>query len=207
MMPGMPASWAPAGPQPRRLTWGRARARQRPQKEQPKKSSPQASPETTKNRKQQHLLWLGSRARARRPENQREKSKGRAAREPATAKAKQTAQQFLTVFTAFCRARAHHRRHARQRLAPKCAKMSLAYIPPILHGLRGFLEGSLDDADQAPLKHPRPTRDPDDVSRCFARVSNRQAKPQARASDAEVPDLGSASRPSGEGRRQPLSQS
>ena len=54
-------------------------------------------------------------------------------------------------------------------LAPKCAKMSLAYIPPIpsvslLHGLRGFLEGSLD-VDQAPLKHhPGLTPDPDDIS-------------------------------------------
>ena len=28
----MPAFWAPSGPQPRRLTWGRARARQRAQK-------------------------------------------------------------------------------------------------------------------------------------------------------------------------------
>ena len=32
MMPGMPAFWAPAGPQPRRLTWGRARARQKARK-------------------------------------------------------------------------------------------------------------------------------------------------------------------------------
>ena len=56
------------------------------------------------------------------------------------------------------------------------------------------MEGSLDDADQAPLKHhPGPTPDPDDVS---------HIKPQARPGDAEVPDLGRASRPSGEGRRQ-----
>ena len=166
----------------------RARARQRPQKQQPKKYSPQASPETQKQQNTVHSSVL-------------------------SAKAKRTEQQpFLTVFTAFCRARAQHRRHARQR-----AKMGLAYIPPIpskksvLFGFRGFLEGSLDDADQAPLKHhPGPTPDPDDVShiglnpaytRCFARVSHRQAKPQARAGDAEVPDLGHASRPSDEGRR------
>ena len=36
----------------------------------------------------------------------------------------------------------------------------------VLHGLRGFLEGSLDAADQALLKHrPSPTPHPDDVSR------------------------------------------
>ena len=40
-------------------------------------------------------------------------------------------------------------------------------------------------------------------TRCFARVSHKQAKPQARAGDAEVPDLGNASRPSDEGRRHP----
>ena len=57
--------WAPAG-QPRRLTWGSARARRRPQKEQPKKSSPQASPETQMQQNTVHssVLWLGSRARA-----------------------------------------------------------------------------------------------------------------------------------------------
>ena len=65
-------------------------------------------------------------------------------------------------------------------------------LKTVLHGLRGFLEGSLDDADHAPLKHP--------YTRCFARVSHRQAKPQARAGDAEVLDLGNASRPSDEGR-------
>ena len=47
----------------------RARARQRPQKQQPKKNSPQASPET---QKQQFVAGV-ARARARRPENQREK--------------------------------------------------------------------------------------------------------------------------------------
>ena len=77
--------------------------------------------------------------------------------------AHRSAQQFLTLFTAFCRARSRHRRHARQRCQP--------------HGL-----------------NPAYTQ-------CFARASHRQAKPQARAGDAEVPDLGSASRPSGEGRR------
>ena len=123
---------APAGPQPRRLTWGRARARARG----PRKSSPKEQPVRQQNTVNSSVLWLGSRARARRPENQREKSKDRAAREPATAKATQdrttahrSAQQFLTVFTAFCRARTQHRRRAQLRLAPKCAKMSLAYTP------------------------------------------------------------------------------
>ena len=76
MMLGMPAFWAPARPQPRRLTWV-ARARQRPQKQQPKKNSPQASPETQmqQNTVNSSVLWLGSRARARRPENQREKAR------------------------------------------------------------------------------------------------------------------------------------
>ena len=65
MMPGMPAFWAPTGPQPRRLTWGRVRA-PKPQKEQPKKNSPQASPETQmqQNTVNSSVLWLGSRARA-----------------------------------------------------------------------------------------------------------------------------------------------
>ena len=70
------------------------------------------------------------------------------------------------------------------------------------------MEGSLDDAAQAPLKHhPGPTVDPGHMAqdaaytRCFARVPHRQAKPQARAGDAEVPDVGNASRPSDEGRR------
>ena len=74
----------------------RARARQRAQKKQPKKNSPQASPVT---QMQQNTVlaafcgWGRARARARRPENQREKSKDRAAREPATARAKRTEQQ------------------------------------------------------------------------------------------------------------------
>ena len=80
-----------------------ARARQRPQKEQPKLSSPQASPETQmqQNTANSSVLWLGSRARARRPEIQREKSKGRAAREPATAKAKRTEQQPTAQHSSF----------------------------------------------------------------------------------------------------------
>ena len=180
-MPEMPAFLAPAGPQPRRLTRGRARARQRPQKEQPKKSSPQASPETQmrQNIVNSSVLWLGSRARARQKARKRTgKKQGPRSTRASHSKSKtdrttahRSAQQFLTVFTALCRARTQHRRHARQRLAPKCAKMSLAYIPPIpsqkqcFFGREGFLEGSLDDADQAPLKHhPGPTPDPDDVS-------------------------------------------
>ena len=141
----MPAFWAPAGPQPRRLTWGRGRARarerQRTQKKQPKKSSLQASPETQmqQNTVNSSVLWLGSRARARAPEGPKTNGKkARTAQHASHSNSKtdrtrtnRSAQQFWTVFTAFCRARAQHRRHARQRLAPKCAKMSLAYIPPI----------------------------------------------------------------------------
>ena len=162
MMLGMPAFW----PQPRR-----------PQKEQPKKSSPQASSETQmqQNTVNSSVLWLGSRARqkARTPTGKKQEPRSTRASHSKSkmdrTTAHRSAQQLLTVFTAFCRARTQHRRHARQRLAPKCAKMSLAYIPPIPSkkqcGLRGFLEGSLDDADQAPLKHhPGPTPDPDDVS-------------------------------------------
>ena len=211
-MPGMPAFWAPSGPQSRRVA--HARARQRTQKKQPKKSSPQASPEKQmqQNTVNSSVLWLGSRARtrarARRPENQREKSKDRSKSKTDRTTGQRSAQQFLAVFTAFCRARAQHRRHARQRLAPKCAKMSLAYtLKTVLFGWRGFLEGSLDDADQAPLKHhpqtltmsatwPKPC-----IYAMFREGFHSQAKPQARAGDAEVPDLGRASRPSGEGRR------
>ena len=74
----------------------RARARQRPQKEQPKKNRPQTSPETQtqQNTANSSVLWLGSGARAsQEAENQREKCKDRAAREPATARAKRTEQQ------------------------------------------------------------------------------------------------------------------
>ena len=83
----------------------RARRRQRTQKKQPKKSSPQARPETQmqQNTVNSSVLWLGSRARARRPENQREKSKDRAAREPATAKAKRTEQQPNAQHSSFWR--------------------------------------------------------------------------------------------------------
>ena len=140
MMPGMPAFWALAGTQARRLTWGRARACQRPQKQQPKKNSPQASPETQKqqNTVNSSVLWLGSRARARQKARKpTRKKQGPRSTRASHSKSKtdrttahRSAQQFLTVFTAFCRARAQHRRHARQRLAPKCAKISLAYIPP-----------------------------------------------------------------------------
>ena len=92
-MPEMSAFWAPAGPQPRRLIWGRVRVRAAETAAQ--KEQPEASPET---QKQQHpvnnsILWLGSRAHAKRPENQCEKNKDRAVREPATAKAKRTEQQ------------------------------------------------------------------------------------------------------------------
>ena len=133
MMQGMPAFWAPAGPQPGRLTWGRKRARQRLQKKKLRKSSPQASPETQMQQStvNNSVLWLGSRARARRPEKPMGKKQGPCNSKTDRRTTNRSAKQSLTVFTAFCRARAQHRRHARQRLAPKCAKMSLAYIPPI----------------------------------------------------------------------------
>ena len=98
MMPGMPAFWAPAGPQPRRLT-SLARARQKARKPTGKKQG----------------------LRSARASHSKSKTDGTTAQ--------RAAQQFLAVFIGFCRARTQHRRHARQRLAPKCAKMSLAYIP------------------------------------------------------------------------------
>ena len=93
----------------------------------------QATPKTQmqQNTVNSSVLWLGSRARARRPENQREKSKDRAAREPATAKAKRTEQQPNAQRSSFWR---YLQRFVERGpcLAPKCAKMSLALIPPIL---------------------------------------------------------------------------
>ena len=198
VLPGMPAFWAPAGPQPRGLTVGRARA-----PEAPERAAQKEQPETQmqQNTVNSSVLWLGSRAR--------QKAAAQRASQPQKSKtdrttAQRSAQQFLAVFTAFCRARTQHRRHARQ-LGAKMRKNEPR------QGSRGFLEGNLDDADQAPLKHhPGPTPD-NDVShihglnpaytRCSARIFHRQAKPQARAGDAEVPDLGNASRPSDECRR------
>ena len=71
----------------------RARARQRPQKQQPKKNSLQASPET---QQQQNTV-----KRIARFARQREKSKDRAAREPATAKAKRTEQKPTAQHSSF----------------------------------------------------------------------------------------------------------
>ena len=155
-------------------------ARERTQKKQPKKSSPQTRPETQmqQNTVNSSVLWLGSRARAKRPENQRKKSKDRAAREPATAKAKRAEQQPNAQHSSFWR---YLQRFVENEdpASPACpaalgAKMrkneprlypSDTYLKTVLFGWRGFLEGSLDDADQAPLKHhPGPTPDPDDVS-------------------------------------------
>ena len=95
MMPGDASFLGPAGPKLRRFTWA-ARASQRHQNEQPKKNSPQASPETQAQQisVNSSVFVAGvARARARRPENQREKSKGRAERELAATKAKRTEQQ------------------------------------------------------------------------------------------------------------------
>ena len=125
---------------PTQKAWGRARARQRTQKKQPKKSGPQARPETQmqQNTVNSSVLWLGSRARAPEGPKPTRKQQGPRSTRASHSKSKtdrttaqRSAQQFLAVFTAFCRARAQHRRHARQRLAPKSAKMSLAYTPPI----------------------------------------------------------------------------
>ena len=179
MMPGMPAFWALAGTQTRRLTWGRARAPEAAetaaQKEQP--ASQPGNAKATEHHKLQRFVAGVARARQKARKPTRKKQGPRSTRASHSKSktdrttAHRSAQQVWTVFTAFCRARTQHRRHARQRLAPKCAKMSLAYIPPIpiyktvVFGLRGFLEGNLDDADQAPLKHhPGPTPDLDDVS-------------------------------------------
>ena len=118
----------------------RARARARGRRNSsPKKNSPQASPETQKqqNTVNSSILWLGSRARTRqKPQKPLRKKQGPRSARASHSKSKtdrsiahRSAQQFWTVFTAFRRAR-EHRRHARQRLAPKCAKMSLAHIPP-----------------------------------------------------------------------------
>ena len=129
---------------------GAARARPQPQNKQPKKNSSQASTET---QTQQHtvnsgLLWLGPRARAPKPKNQCEKNKDRAAHEPAATRAKRTKRQpkaqqsnFLTVFTAFFWARTKHGWNPQQRLAPKCAKTSLAYIPSVPSKKQSFVGG------------------------------------------------------------------
>ena len=119
----------------------RASAHQRTQKKQPKNSSPQTRPETQmqQNTVNSSILWLGSRARTRQKARKpTQKKQGPRSTRASHSKSKtdrttaqRSAQQFLAVFTAFCRARTQHRRHARQRLAPKCAKMSLAYTPPI----------------------------------------------------------------------------
>ena len=114
-MQGMPAFWAPSGSQFRRLTWGRARAHQRLQKKQPKKSSPQASPEMQmqQNTVNSSILWLGSRARARKPTGKKQGPRSTRASHSNSKTDRTTtnrsAQQFLKVFTAFCGARAQHR--------------------------------------------------------------------------------------------------
>ena len=178
-MPGMPAFWAPAGPQPRRLTWGRARARQRTQKKQPKKSSPQASPETQtqQNTVNSSVLCLGSRARAKKPENQREKA--RTAQRASQPQQEQNGQNNSPTLSAAVFGGIYSVLESEDPASLACpaalgAKMrkneprlypSDTFLKTVLHGLRGFLEGSLDDAGQAPLKHrPGPTPDPDDVS-------------------------------------------
>ena len=103
-MPGMPAFWAPSGPQSRRLTWGRARA-----PEDPKKAAQKEQPASQAGNEQQNtvnssVLWLGSRVRARQKARKpTRKDKDRAAREPATAKAKRTEQQANAQHSSFWR--------------------------------------------------------------------------------------------------------
>ena len=73
MMPGMPAFWAPAGPQPRRLTWGRARARQRP-----KRTARKPARKSKRNKTPQIAAvcgWGRARARARRPKTNEKKAR------------------------------------------------------------------------------------------------------------------------------------
>ena len=138
MMPGMPAFWTLAGTQTRRLTWGRARGRRNscPKRTARKPARKRKSNKTANS----SVWWPGSRARACARQKARKptrKKQGPRSTRASHSKSKtdrttahRSAQQFLTVFTAFYKTRAQHRRHARQRLAPKCANMRLAYIPP-----------------------------------------------------------------------------
>ena len=59
------------------------------------------------------------------------------------------------------------------------------YLKTVLVGWRGFLEGSLDDADQVWLKHhPGPTPGPDDVSH-MSRAQIRVIKQSVRMNSQE----------------------
>ena len=173
-MQGMPAFWAPAGPQPRRLTWGRG-----PKKSSPKRAARKPARKRKRNKTQKIAAFCGwgrahTRQKARKPTGKKQglhsarASHSKSKTDRTTAQ--RSAQQFLKVSTAFCRARAASpacpaalgakMRENEPRLSP-----SDTFLKTVLHGLRGFLEGSLDDAGQAPLKHrPGPTPDPDDVS-------------------------------------------
>ena len=165
-MPGMPAFWAPAGPQPRRLTWGRARARQRTQKQQPKKSSPQASPETQTQQTHRNIAafcgWGRARVRARhkarkptgKKQGLRSARASRSKSKTDRTTAQRSAQQFFSVFTAFGErgpSIGANMRKNEPRLYP-----SDTFLKTVLHGLRGFFEGSLDDAGAEARPNPRP---------------------------------------------------
>ena len=108
MIPGMPAFWAPAGAQPRRLTRGRAHAPEAQEtaakKEQIRSQSgnanatkhPQARPETQmqQNTVISSVLWLGSRARARQKARKPTgKKQGPRSARASHSKAKRTEQQ------------------------------------------------------------------------------------------------------------------
>ena len=121
-----------------------SRARQEPQKKQPKKSSPQASPETQMqhNTVNSSVLWLGSCARA------RQKARKPTGKKQGPRSTRASHSNSKTDRTLGAKMREHE-----PRLYP-----SDTFLKTVLHGLRGFLEGSLDDADQAPLKHHPITR-------------------------------------------------
>ena len=138
MMPGMPAFWAPAGPQPqpRRLTWGRARAPEAPetaaQKEQP--ASQPGNANATKHRKWQRFVAGVTRARARQKARKQTRQKqGPSSTRASHSKSKtdRTHCSFWRYLQRFVERGPSIAGMPRQRLAPKCAKMSLAYIPPI----------------------------------------------------------------------------
>ena len=111
----------------------RARACQRTQKKQPKKSSPQASPETQTQQDtvNSSVLWLG-RARARRaPKSPKTNGKkARTAQRASQPQQEQNGQNNSPTLSAAVFWRYLQRFGERGRQAPKCAKMSLAYTPP-----------------------------------------------------------------------------
>ena len=157
---------------------GVARARG-PRTSSPKRTARKPAQKRKRNKTPQiAALWGWGRART---------EKARTAQRTSQLQHKQNGQNNSTTlsiavfdnFKALCAAGTQHRRHARQRLPPNCAKMS---FPSISSKKQRFMNWS------KPCTY------------AMLRKSHRQAKPQARAGDAEMPDLGNASRPSEEGR-------